>query len=318
MAVTKYTVHTFLNGIEVDVQNVNSAKDLKANAFVEFDNEAELQATAGVRLMGGTSSPDSEELHEQARNAFESYAFNILLCASDNEEIQDKYIEYTKEMRDEYGVKHQLVIPYIEREVPVNHEGIIQVGNTVSDEGVVPYAHVYWLAGAEAGCRVQDSVMAKAYDGSLNIQADVTRAQMEEAIEKGIILFHRDGNEIVVLKDLNSLIHIEEKDVEKKNEDFKQNQTVRVLDMVALESAKVFNKNFLGKVPNDDIGRAELRNQLIKIRTELATRRAIQPYDEGNLTIMQGKTISDVIGYDALQPINAMEKLFLTISFLSV
>lgn len=317
MAVKKFTVHTYINGVEVDRQAVNSMSDLADNAFVEFDREQELSANAGIEFSGGTDGEATGTTHAEARDAFESYSFNILLAATADEDEQNAYIEYTKRLRDEYGVKFQTVVPQIERENKINHEGIIEVGTTIADSDFNPYDIVYFVAGAEAGCRVQDSCVAKKYTGSFTVNANVNRAQMEEAIENGTLIFHKDGSDVVILKDINTLTDIEDSNKENKHDDMRQNQTIRVLDTICVESAKVFNGMFLGKFPNDEVSRAELRNQLLKIRKELAQIRAIAPYDEANLNIIAGKDDVSVIGYDAIRPLNCMEKLYLNIGFLN-
>lgn len=316
MATTKYIVRTFLNDIEVDTQYVNKSTELEDTGFVTFNKEKKLEANGGVVLEGGTTTDETPDDHQKARDLFESYAFNILAYAGEDDAIRQAYVDYTISMRDEYGVKFQTVVPYPGRNIRYNHEGIIQVGNEVKGDN--PNALVYWVAGAQAGCRVQDSVMAKAYDGRYEIIPTVTRAELEQAIDLGVFTFHKVAGEYLVLKDINSLIKIEEKDREKKNNDFKQNQSIRVLDTVVIESAKVFNGQFLGKVPNDDLGRISLRSELLKIRNELQRIRAIADYDENNLNIIQGKGLGDVIGTDAIRPLNAMERFFLTISFLSL
>lgn len=318
MAVKKYTVHTYLNGIEVDTQKVNGMEYLKDNDFVIFDREKELEENAGINFEGGDNGEVSANSHEEARNAFESYTFNTLVCPVGDEEEQKKYIDYTKLMRDTYGVKFQTVVSRIdERDKPINHEGIIEVGTTVANEDANPYDIVYWVAGNEASCRVQDSCVANAYTGNFTLSAKVNRSQMEDAINNGVLIFHMDGDRPVILKDINTLTDIEEKDAEHKHIDMRQNQTMRVLDYVVLESARIFNSMFLGRVPNDDIGRSALRSELLKVRNDLATIRAIAPYDEGNLNIIEGKDAVSVIGYDAIQPLNCMEKLYLHINFIN-
>lgn len=318
MAVKKFTVHTYLNGVEVDVQKVNSMETLKDNAYVIFDREKELEADAGIIFEGGTDGETTQQSHEEARNLFESYNFNTLVVPTDDEEEQKAYIDYTKTMRDKYGVKFQSVVSQIEeRDKPINHEGIIEVGTTVADEDYNPYDIVYWVAANEAACRVQDSCVANAYNGNFTLNAKVNRSQMEDAINNGIFIFHMDGTTPVVLKDINTLTEVEDGDREHKHIDMRQNQTMRVLDYVVLESANVFNKMFLGRVPNDDIGRAALRSELLKIRNELSQIRAIAPYNEENLNIMEGKDAVSVIGYDAIQPLNCMEKLYLGINFIN-
>ena len=313
-----FIVHTYLEGIEVDSQNVETAGQLKDNSFVDFDPTVVLKEDAGIVFTGGTDGEADTEAHNNARNAFESYGFNILAVPSVDKEVQDAYISYTKRMRDEYGLKFQTLMPAIERETSVNYEGVIQYGNEISDAGYDPQTSLcYWLAGAEAGAAINESCMGKTYDGNFTVKADLTRLQMQEAIKGGILVFHRVGTDSVILKDINSLVSIKAQDQNRLNDDFKQNQTIRVIDGLATEFATIFNTEFLGKYANDEPGRAELRNKFIKVCQAYATRRAIQPFDEANLQINEGPTIRDVTGSVGFQVINAMEFLYLYLNVIN-
>lgn len=312
-----YIVRTFFDGKEDDTQKVADASALIDNKYVKFNKEVQLTADAGIPFTGGTDDKATGEIHEQARSAFESYAFNILALPSTDKIIQDSYIEYTKRLRDEYGVKFQTVMPAIERTTPINYEGIIQVGNEIKDEGYDPKTSlVYWVAGAEAGCAINESCMNKAYDGNFTIKNEVTRAEQVQAIKNGVMLFHKVGDNSVILKDCNSFVNVGYEEAGKKNASFGQNQSIRVLDSIALETATLFNTYFLGKQQNDEIGRIDLKNRLIKIRNVMAQKRAIQTYDESVMEVRMGNNIEDVVANDAIQFNNAMEKLYYTLSLI--
>lgn len=314
----KYIVTTLVNGKEVHTQEVSKASELKDNDFVVFNKEAELEAEAGDEFTGGTNGTVTGESYEKARNAFESYGFNILGLPVYDPDIQKAFVAYTIRLREEYGIKFQLVMPYNEETGEINHEGVITYLNKTTDPGYDSDTSLtYWLAGAEAGCEVQNSIVGKVYDGSFNVEADVTRAQQQAAIDGGKILFHKDGNDVEILKDINTLTTIDDTTKHSKNDDFKQNQTIRVIDGICLETAKIFNKYFLGKENNDEIGRNALKNELIKIREQYATLRAIKPYDPAALKLTEGDTIRHVMGTDEIKPTNAMEVLQMAISILN-
>lgn len=314
-----FIVRTYLDGIEVDTQKVDTSAQLKDNAFVVFNKTKRLKEDACDPFKGGRDKKSvTGAEHEAARNAFEPYDFNVLALPSLDKEIQNVYIEYTKRSRDEDGIKFQLVLPQIEREKPINHEGVIEYLNDVADEGYDKTALCYWVAGAEAGCLVQASCTNKEYDGAFNIVSDLTRDQVRKAIKNGYLAFHKDGKITVVLRDINTLTKINREDEEKKNLEFRNNQTIRVIDQVALASANVFNHQFLGKVPNDEVGRTLLKNELIKVRQELQDLRAIDTYDPSNLVLEMGSRYNEVIGTDAIRPLNCMEILYLTLSVLGV
>lgn len=312
-----YIVKTLVNGIEVDSQAVNDQTELKDNNFVKFNKEQSLEVNGGDVFSGGTNGEVDANAHEKARNALESYYFNILAVPSTEQDIQDAYIAYVKRMREEYGVKFQIVLPAINRETPINYEGVIEYINKVTNPIVDAQTDLcYWLAGAEAGCRVQSSCTAKVYDGIFELSANVTRADQTKAIKNGQILFHKVGTDSVILRDLNTLTKIERGQESSKALAFSNNQVVRVFDGIITETANVFNTYFLGKRNNNSTERAELRNQLLKIRERYAQINAIDTYDPSLLVINPGPKPNEVIGMDGIKPLQAMEILYFTIQYI--
>ena len=312
-----YIVRTLVDGVEVDSQTVDTYDELQDNSFVTFDLETELDINGGDVFSGGTDGTVNGEAHQKAREIFESVSFNILAVPSKEKEIQDAYIEYVKRLRDE-GQKFQIVLPAINRETKINYEGVIEYANRVTNPIVDAQTDLcYWVAGAEAGCKVQNSCTAKEYDGQFTISAKVTRAEQRKALQNGQILFHSVGDTVVILRDINTLTKINKGDVQTKHKDFGTNQVVRVLDGIVMESAEVFNSMFLGKRANTLAARTELRNQLLKIREHYETISAIDTYDPTQLVINPGQKPNEVVGRDAIRPLQAMDTLYLEITYIS-
>lgn len=313
-----FIVRTLVDGVEVDAQAVDTYEDLQDNNFVTFDLEAELSVNGGDVFSGGTDGTTNGEAHQKARDAFESLQFNILAVPSKEKEIQDAYVEYVKRLRDE-GFKFQIVLPAIERIPKINHEGVIEYVNQVTNPVKDAQTDLcYWLAGAEAGCKVQNSCTAKVYDGTFDIAAKVTTADQKKALANGQILFHTVGDTVVILRDINTLTKIDKADIQNKHTDFGTNQVIRVIDGITMESAEVFNTYFLGKRPNTDASRAELRNQLLKIREYYETISAIDTYDAAQLVIGPGQKPNEVVGRDAFKPLQAMDTLYLEMTYQTI
>ena len=60
-----------------------------------------------------------------------------------------------------------------------------------------------------------------------------TQKELEQAIKAGKFMFHNVDDEVRVLTDINTFVSFKED----KNEDFQSNQTIRVLDQDAIETA---------------------------------------------------------------------------------
>ena len=311
--------HTYTCQVNDDAIVGADATQLVDNDFVIFKKEKELfEENGGDTFKGGGSKVVNQASHQAAREIFENLDFNILAVPTTDLDEQNRYIQYVKDLRDD-GCKFQIVLPAIARPQPINYEGVIEYVNRVDNPIVDEQTDLcYWLAGAEAGCKVQNSCTAKVYDGVFNVSAKVTRADQSKAINSGQILFHNVGDDAVILKDINTLTNISAEDIGSKSLDFANNQVIRVIDGISTETANVFNNYFLGKRPNNDTGRAELKNQLLKIREHYEQINAIEDYDSTELVVMQGQKLNEVIGQDGIRPLQAMDTLYFQITYQNV
>lgn len=238
--------------------------------------------------------------------AFEPYEFNVLCAYTNVTEEVTACITAVKSWRDEMGKKCQVVVY---NQTTPNHEGVINVVSTVSNDGGDTHALVAWVAGAEAACKVNESCTNKLYNGEYTIVVDKTQAQLEACITSGQIAFHLVYGEIRMLEDVNSLTTTNDT----KGEDFKYNQTIRVIDQIANDIAKLFNTKYLGKIPNNVPGRISLWADIVKHHKELEELQAIESFDATLLTVEQGSTKKSVVVNDVITVANAMAQLYMTV-----
>ena len=303
---TKYDVLSYLGTSLIDNQTVGSAAELIDNNFIVFDKEATIAVSAGEPLTGGTDGTVNGDAYQSFLNAIEGYYFNTLICTSIESTIKSLYFQYTKRMRDDIGAKFQCVIYRYEN---ADYEGVISVQNKVLSSGSKEHDLVYWVGGAEAACAVNKSLTNTAYNGELEIETAETQTQLKQAIESGKFMFHKVNDKLRVLTDINSFTSF----TSEKNSDFSKNQTIRVLDQVATDIATIFNERYLGKVPNDNIGRTDLWKDIVKHHETLQSLRAIQDFEDSDITIAQGEAKDSVLVIDYITPVNAMEKLYMTV-----
>lgn len=310
-----YEVITKLGNVEVDRQKVTGAADLTDNAYVGFKADATLAATAGTPLTGGTNGTVTGTSHQSFLSLLESYSFNTLGCASADDNIKALYIAYTKRMRDEVGAKFQCVV----YSKAADYEGVINIKNKCVDGATgsgdsVTYpneaALVYWVTGATAGCAINKSNLNRIYNGEYTPFADYTQSELETAIKSGEYTFHRVGNDIRVLNDINSLVTV----TDTKGDVFKENQTIFVCDSIANDIALIFNTRYLGAVPNDNAGRTSLWADIVRYYEQLEGIRAIENFDEKDITVTQGDTKKAVVVNNAITVVNAMAQLYMTVT----
>lgn len=302
---TKFDVNTVLGSDTVDTQTVAAASELVDNDFVRFKKDVTLEATAGKPLTNGTNGEITAASHQRFLDLIEKYTFNALCCGSTDDKIKQLYVNYTKRLRDEVGKKFQTVV----YNYPADYEGVVNVKNKVAD-GDNEAALTYWVTGIVAGTAVNKSALNRKYNGEFKPVVDYSQSQLEQAIQNGEFTLHQVGDDIRVLNDINSLVTVSDT----KGDIFKDNQTIRVIDQIANDIAVLFNTRYLGVVPNDKGGRVSLWNDIVNHHRQLEQIRAIEDFSGDDVTVEQGNSKKSVVVTDAVTVVNAMEKLYMTVT----
>lgn len=301
---SKYDVKTLLDDVVVDTQKVAFASDLIANDYVNWQADLVLEETAGVALSNGSNVDVEASAHQAYLDAIEAYAFNTIGCVSTDETIKSLYVNFTKRMREEIGAKFQCVV----YNKSADYEGVINVKNKVDGDNEAGL--VYWVTGITAGCPVNKSNLNKKYDGEFVVDVKYTQSELIRAIEAGEFVLHAVNADIRVLDDVNSLVTTSDT----KGDVFKDNQTIRTIDQIANDIAVLFNTKYLGVVPNDEAGRISLWADIVKHHQQLQDIRAIENFLDEDVVVMQGDTKKSVVVNDAVRVVNAMAKLYMTVT----
>ena len=300
-----YDVMTYLGTEKVDEQTVSKAAELTANDYVTF-KEKELSVTAGVPLAGGTNGTVDGASHQAYINKIEPYSFNTMGVVTSGDSTKRLYAAFVKRMREEVGVKFQLVL----HNYSADYMGVINVKNKVTDEGWAEGSLVYWVTGAQSGCAVNKSCQNKRYDGAFTVDTDYTQNDLKTAIADGEFVLHNVSGDVRVLEDINSMVSVSDT----QGDVFKDNQTVRVIDQIGNDDAVLFNTKYLGVVPNNASGRVSLWADLVKIRQQLLELGAIENFTDTDVTVEQGDNRKSVVVTGSIQVVNAMSKVYMTIT----
>ncbi|HBG7786223.1 TPA: phage tail sheath family protein [Clostridioides difficile] len=305
---TKFDVVTLLDNKKVDTQIAKVITDLQDNDYVIWKKDATLEASAGLVFTGGTNGEAVTGAEYQAfLDKIESYSFNALGCLATTTEIKSLFVEFTKRMRDKVGAKFQTVLY---KKNDADYEGVVSVENKIKDTELLESSLVYWTTGAIAGCDINKSNTNKKYDGEFDVDVNYTQIQLEEALKSGKFIFHKVGDEVHVLEDINTFVSF----TDEKNDDFSSNQSIRVLDQIANDIATLFNTKYLGEVPNDKSGRISFWNDVVKHHEQLQNMRAIEDFKADDVSVEPGSDKKTVVVSDAVKVISAMSKLYMTVS----
>lgn len=293
-----FDVSVYLGTRVVVSQTVAKAADLAENPWVDWKKEAALTVTAGTPLTGGTNGTTDATSHQKFIDKIEAYPdVNAIGYAGNESTIKALYAAWVKYMRDDVGVKLQAVL----FGYPADSEAIVNVKNSADV--------VYWATGVIAGTAVNASATNKRYDGNFKVSTDYTQAQLIGCINNGEWVLHKVGDEIHVLRDINSLTTV----TVDKGEIFKDNQTIRIIDQIATATASIFNSKYLGHVPNDNDGRLSLWGDLCKIHQDLQNIRALENFKNEDISVERGDDKHSVLVNENITVINTMEKLYMAV-----
>lgn len=305
--VSKFDVTTMIDSTVMDLQTVATTAELIDNDYVTFKTNSTLAVTAATPLTGGTNGATITGLQYQtALDKFEAYTFNTLGCLSTDDVIKSLYVQFTKRMRDEVGAKFQTVIY---NKAQVDYEGVISVKNKTLNADALESSAVYWLTGASASCEVNKSNTNKNYDGEFTFFVDYKQSELVTAMKDGYFMFHKVGDEIHVLDDINSFTSI----TVDKNIDFNSNQVIRVLDQIGNDIAVLFNTQYIGKVQNNNAGRISFWKDLVFYHQQLEQIQAIEDFTPEDVIVEKGSDKKSVTVTNPVTPVNCMTKLYMVV-----
>ena len=276
-----FDVSTYMGLSKVDAQTVDKVSALTDNDYVSFKKDATLAVTASTPLTGGENGAGTSDAYQTYLDKIEPYAFNSMGVVTTDKATKGLFASFNKRMRDE----------------------------VVLDDGADEASLVYWVTGAAGGCEVNKSNQNVIYDGEFTPDLNYTQAELEKAIKAGEFTFHNVNGVPRVLDDINTMVST----TDTCGDVFKDNQTIRVIDQIANDTAVLFATKYLGAVPNDAAGRTSFWADLVKLHNELQKIRAIEDFKDSDITVAQGDTKKSVVTSGAISVINAMGKLYMSV-----
>lgn len=310
------TIQVLVNRLlkeEFVVKEVAELEDLDS-AFVDItvnDPEAAIPETAGVALVGGTNGEVDKQTYPTFWDLLDTKNFQAVVMYDEDPAIAPLLKAKVDIWRIKRGKKVQAVV----YDYPVaDNEGIISVdqGFKTATETVDPQMFLLWAASMTAGAEVNESLTAMVVEGAVEIINPVLEDEIEDALKAGkFILTYRQDGAVCVEKDINTL-HTFTVD---KNYAFSKNRTIRCLDEIGNTTALVFNRNYCGKVDNDNIGRNQYKTELISFIDTLVGMRAVTNFDGAkDVTVLPGEAPDAVVVDLEIQPVDSMEKLYMTVN----
>lgn len=321
---------TTAGGVEVDRQIVTKLSSFRSNPWVDITysgtGDPEFNTFAGVTLglvTSGTDGtvftevPEDEQnkvVYTKQFNDFMSKAsseiWNVMAIPCKDASIATLVKTYIENLRENNGKKVQAVVfDYAQ----ANYEGIISVdqGYYIGEELVSCENFIAYIAGVTAGATLTESNTFKVVEGATKILNPKTDAQIVAGLENGkLILSMRQDKAVVIEKDINSFHNF----TADKNYIFSKNRVIRCLDDIATQVQSIFETSYIGKVNNDESGRTLFKSAIIGYLNEIQAQGAIQNFDSiRDITVTAGNDIESIVCNLAVQPVDSIEKLYMTV-----
>lgn len=304
-----FTVSTVVDGNIVDEQTGANVSDLVANDWVTWSGTGALAATVGVPLTGGVDGTVQSAAYSAYLTAIEPYKFDIMIYDGSDSTVQDAMVAFIKRLADENGQYSQLVVSGLTN--PDSRYVIdLESGVTLSS-GVELTAQqaTWWLGGAEAGARYNQSLTYASYPGAIACTPVMTNSQYIAAINAGQIVFFADDNEVRIETDINSLTTFTP-DITNV---YRKNRVMRLCNTIANDIYKQFSQNFIGVVNNNEQGRALFQAAIVGYLLDIQGNQGIQNFSAEDVEVLPGTDIDAIIVNVTLQAVDSVEKIYMTL-----
>ena len=304
-----FTVSTIVDGNIVAEQTGANVSDLVANDWVTWSGTGALTATVGTPLTGGVDGTVQSAAYSAYLTAIEPYKFDIMIYDGDDSTVQDAMVAFIKRLADENGQYSQLVASGLTN--PDSRYVIdVESGVTLSS-GVELTAQqaTWWLGGAEAGARYNQSLTYASYPGAIACTPVMTNSQYIAAINAGQIVFFADDNEVRIETDINSLTTFTS-DITNV---YRKNRVMRLCNTIANDIYKQFSQNFIGVVNNNEQGRALFQAAIVGYLLDIQGNQGIQNFSAEDVQVLPGTDIDAIVVNVAIQAVDSVEKIYMTI-----
>ncbi|EDS78016.1 conserved hypothetical protein [Clostridium botulinum C str. Eklund] len=303
-----FEVITMFEGNKVDKQLVKTIADLKPNNYVDFKGTGDLKASAGVPLKGGEDGTATNQNYTDYLAAIEPYEFHTIGIPIKDSSIKAVATTFIKRLKED-GRQVQLVL---ENYSEADSENVISVKNGVvlSDGTVITSDKaVAFVTGATAGANVNQSNTYLEYPGAIDVDKKYTNREIEEALSNGEVIFTISNRRIVIEQDINTFKSF----IADKGKDYRKNRVIRTLFEVNNGIRLLWETNYIGKGNNDPDGRDLFKKDIIKFLEKLQGISALKNVTPEDIKVQGGNDKDSVVSIVGVQPVDAMEKLYMTI-----
>lgn len=312
-----YVVTTYVDAMEQYRQSgVVNGEDIQANDWVDFSGAGPITAAAGGQLTGGTNGTATVNDYNKFLVKLETLAFNAFGLPSNDVLLKPMFVEATRRYNEELGLLVQCFMPDYKQAayeaVTSLQNGVVLVDGTVIDKAMA----VCWYTGASAAADEAKALTYTAYDDALYPDVEFNNLQVINETNTGGVVFipmtDAYGNDTAVVEtDINTFVRTSAD----KPEDWKKNRVVRALYTLVRRMMRTFSLYYAGKEHNSLPGRMNYKGDVVTIMKHMTEKQAFRPDFDPlvDLVVEQGEKRDAVRTFIGVTPIDAMEKMYITV-----
>lgn len=305
-----FVVTTSVSGAVVDEQSVEELSALAENGWVTFSGTGTPEAAALTALTGGTDGTVQAAAYAAFLTALEPYTFDVLIYDGTDSTTQAAYKNFVERMRNDEGKKCQAVTAQY---AAADSESVVSVYNGLAlSDGttLTPAQTCWWVGGATAGAKYNESLTYAKHPYAVDVSPRYSNSAMAEAITAGNLVLMEEFGEVKVVLDVNSLTTF----TPERGEAFSKNRLIRAVDTIANEVYRTFSTQFIGRTDNNVYGRDLLKTSIIQLLNEMQANGGVQNFDAEDVTVSPGEAANAVVVTLAVQPVDAVEKIYITVT----
>lgn len=306
---SSFEVITVFGNKTVDTQTVSTIEELVNNEFVVFSGTGTLTANAGKSLSGATSGTVSVENYTDYLNAIKIKKFDTMGVYTTDPLVKQKIAQFIHTQRTNKGKKVQVVLNDYKTQ---DTEGIISVtqGYRTDTETVDVDGFVGYYAGLTAGTPVNKANTGHIISGAIEIINYIDDDDIEDALKQGqLVLSYTSEEKVQVEQDINTLVTF----TGDKTKPFSKNRVIRCLDDIANQTMILWEK-YKGKSDNEEDDRNNLKADILAYLKKLQELKALKNVLPEDITVSEGEETDAVVVVVNVQPIDAMEKLYMDVN----
>ncbi|MCL1995288.1 MAG: hypothetical protein FWG63_03690 [Defluviitaleaceae bacterium] len=296
----------------VDIQSVEVLDDLEDNDYVTFDGTGIPEPLLSKPLDGGTNGKSDYATRwlDFNRALYNDNVWQTVAVTTNNATIMANAVNFIRELRETENRGVQCVLLY--GHIKPNFHGAIMspssleiLGTDYGNKGLC-----LWLAGAAAGATGQDDLTNCFIPNVTNYSPKFTSREIEHNLKRGTPPIRTSRvNDIGLEEDINTLHTF----TMLRNEEFRDNKVIRVLDTIKEGIFRAWVSKYMGAVPNTETGRELLRADIDSFMQTMQSVGMIQNYrGTQDIEVSQGEELSDVVVNLHIMPVGTMKRLYLT------